>query len=269
MKFLVIGNRGSMGKRRTQNLLELGHEVIGWDIIDGTKLPIGDFDGVFVCTPPDQHEQYMKFHIPTFVEASILPYTPLNSEYIYPSCTMRFHPTLKHLKENIHEHKPLSFIYHVGNYLPDWHPHDDYKKKYFAQRETGGCREIVPYETNWLTWLFGPCEVISSEYFKVSDLDMSATDYYRFSLGFDSGPIGSVTIDTLSRPKCRDLKLIYEGRLDEYDLQGVDWEDIYLRETMAFVDAITNKSRYPYTVEQDLWNLKLLSQIEFGVVEGE
>lgn len=267
MRCLVIGARGSMGKRRSKYTKELGHEVIEWDILDGTKLPIADYDGIFVCTPPDRHEEYMNFKIPTFVEASILPYTPKRSEYLYPSCTMLFHPYVKYVRDQ--SCCPLAFTYHVGNYLPDWHPNEDYKTKYFAKRMTGGAREIIPYETLWMTSVWGPCEALSSEYFKLSKLDMDAMDYYRFSLGFDSGVVGSILVDVLTRPKQRKLTLIYEGDSKEVDMQNVDWEGIYKDETKAFIDAIKNIAKYPYSVQEDLWNLKLLSEIEFGITKGE
>ena len=253
-----------MGSRRARILRDQGYDVVGWDILDGTPLPVGDYDGIFVCTPPDQHEQYMKFRVPTFVEASILPYTPLNSEFIYPSCTMRFHPRVREIMAD--SRKPLVFIYHVGNYLPDWHPNEDYKTKYFARHNTGGCREIVPYETNWMTWVWGPCEPINSHYFKLSGLKCDASDYYGFSLGFDGGVIGNIIIDTLTRPKCRRLEIIYEGDSTTIDMQAVDWEEIYKDETLAFVNAIKG-GKYPYTVQEDLWNLKLLSEIEFGITQ--
>lgn len=266
MKFLVIGSKGSMGKRRVRDLKQLGHDVTQWDIIDNTKLPMDNYDAVVVSTPPDKHEEYMNFKVPTFVEASILPYTPKNSEFIYPSATMRFHPTVKALKEN--NHKPLAFTYHVGNYLPDWHPAEDYTKKYFSQKLTGGAREIVPYETNWMTWVLGPAECMSSEYFKLSEMPIKANDYYRFSLGFDADVVGTVVIDTLCRPQKRDLRLIYEGNVVDYDMQSVGWEGIYLEEMESFVSAVRG-GKYPYSVQEDLWNLKLLSAIEFGLVQAE
>ena len=266
MKFLVIGSNGSMGQRRIRDLKQLGHDVIGWDILDNTKLPIGEYDGVVVSTPPDKHEEYMNFKIPTFVEASILPYDTKNSEHIYPSVTMRYHPIVIKMKEE--QKQPLAFTYHVGNYLPDWHPTEDYTTKYFAKKATGGVREIVPYETSWMTWLWGPADCVSSEYFKLSNLKMDASDYYRFTLGFDANVIGNVQIDLLCRPKIRALRLIYEGDSEFIDMLRVNWEEMYLTEMETFVNAVRG-GKYPYSVQEDLWNLKLLSEIEFGTVRAE
>ncbi len=76
-----------------------------------------------------------------------------------PSCTMRFHPAVQLMRERLAQGtigRPLAFTHHVGQYLPDWHPWEDYRTYYVSRRETGAAREIVPFELNWLTYLFGP-----------------------------------------------------------------------------------------------------------------
>lgn len=263
MKFLVIGSEGSIGKRRVKCLTQLGHEVTGWDIIHKTEMPRDKYDAVIVSTPPDQHEQYFcNKGLPTFCEASVVKYSK-DIQNLYPSCTTRFHPIVNQIKDDVMNTRPLHFIHHVGNYLPDWHPHEDYRTKYFAQKATSGCKEIMAFELCWMRWVFGECEVLSSNHFKLSKLEMDADDYYSCTLGFDGGVIGLVVIDTLARPTYRDFRLIYEGHSKTYDLQiGKGWEEVYLRETKAFVDAVKGESKWPYSVEADLYNLELLELIE-------
>ena len=38
------------------------------------------------------------------------------------------------------------FVYHSGQYLPDWHPWESYKDFYVSNPATGARREIVPFE---------------------------------------------------------------------------------------------------------------------------
>lgn len=251
-----------MGQRRVKCLKQLGHEVTGWDIIHKTEMPREKYDGIFISTPPDKHEQYMcNLGHPTFVEASVIPYKCYSN--VYPSCTMRFHPRVLDIKEQITHHKPLAFHYHIGNLITDWHPTKNLKDCYFSSKEMGGCREIVAFENEWLQWLFGKAEVIGAYHGKLSNLDMQADDYYTYILKFASGVIGNITIDVISRPKCREFKLIYAGETKYYDLQNIeDWEDIYLQETKAFVDAIQRKRAWGYSVNDDLQNLEMLEEIE-------
>ena len=249
-----------MGKRRTKHLKELGHEVIGWDITHKTKMPIvPDCDGVVISTPPDHHEEYFcNISLPTFVEASVIPYKPQGN--IFPSCTMRFHPTVEYLRKHIKETKPLAFIYHVGNHIEDWHPNEDYRTKYFAKYVTGGAKEIVAYELCWLVDVFGPIvmSLIIGE--KLSKLQMEADDYYRGLLEFASDMVGTLIVDTVSRPRVRELKIIYDGNTESYDMGDVDWEDCYRREIKAWID-IFGGSEWPYSVEEDL---NILHEINMG-----
>ena len=82
MRFLVVG-LGSMGKRRVRDLKKLGHETLGYDIdlqkTDVLKLSddvFNDVDRMIICTPPDQHIQYIemaiKYRISAFIEQSAI-----------------------------------------------------------------------------------------------------------------------------------------------------------------------------------------------------
>ena len=88
--------------------------------------------------------------------------------------------------------KPLTFTHHVGQWLPDWHPWEDYRTFYVAKRETGAAREIVPFELNWLTQLFGPVTELNAFVSKLSSLEADIDDIYSTLLGFESGVQGSM-----------------------------------------------------------------------------
>ena len=52
----------------------------------------------------------------------------------------RYHPTLRKVVEWIKAGeigKPLSFICQWGEYLPDWHPWEDYRQSYAARSRSG------------------------------------------------------------------------------------------------------------------------------------
>jgi len=188
MRILVVG-LGSMGRRRLRNLTHLGgHDLAGLELLDARREEVGreagipvfgsleeafgwEPDALVISTPPDQHAPYAlaaaERGLHFFTEASVV--TTGMEEVIEaargkdivtaPSCTMRFHPACAKLRALIAGGaigKPLTFTHHVGQWLPDWHPWEDYRTFYVAKRETGAAREIVPFELNWLTQLFGP-----------------------------------------------------------------------------------------------------------------
>src|SRR5947208_5509475 len=154
MKILVTG-LGSMGRRRVRNLLYVGgHEVAGVEPSDARRGEVEselgitawpDFedglawspDAIVISTPPDKHSEFAvaaaRAGIHFFTEASVvrdgmdeLIEAVAPAEIVAaPSCTMRFHPAVRLLKERLESGtigRPLAFTHHVGQYLPDWHP---------------------------------------------------------------------------------------------------------------------------------------------------
>jgi predicted dehydrogenase len=60
---------------------------------------------------------------------------------IYVGFNLRFHPIVKKVKEIIDTReygKVFKANLYVGEYLPFWHPYEDYRKSYAARNELGG-----------------------------------------------------------------------------------------------------------------------------------
>jgi len=207
VKSLVIG-LGSMGKRRVRCLLRLGHnDITGYDPRrDRRQEAAADygiktlenwrdnapsrFDIIIISTPPDRHLDYLKATVrckrPAFVEASVilqgLPELARAASaakvLIAPSCTLRFHPAVKDIKGIVHSRrygKVTNFSYHSGQYLPDWHPWEKVKDYYVSKKETGGGREIVPFELTWLVDVLGYPEKIIGFYGHTLDVGARST----------------------------------------------------------------------------------------------
>ena len=136
---------------------------------------------------------------------------------ILPSCTMKFFPEVKKIKETIDSRvigDTLHFNYVTGQYLPDWHPWEDIKDFYVSNKETGGARELVPFELTWLNDIFGWPKVICSVVKKLGSLNVNIDDYYNFCLEYNR-VIGQITVDVIARPdSIRTLEVIgSEGRI--------------------------------------------------------
>jgi predicted dehydrogenase len=322
MRFLVVG-LGSMGKRRIRNLQYLkAGETIGFDIREDRrketekKYNIKTYnsfetamrkrpDALIISTPPDLHMKYAmeaaKNNKHFFMEASVVDWgmNELIEEckkrdiVAAPSCTMRFSPLIQKMKEHVDAGvigKPLAFTYHSGQYLPDWHPWEDYRKFYVAKKETGAAREIVAFELVWLTWVFGSVDVISCFKGKMSKLDVDIDDFYQMIMKFKSGVYGNMQIDVISRVPDRCCKIFGEEGvifwnwgegLKVYSAKNRRWNDYpeksgttiegysekikeepYIEEMNSFIRAIRKEATYPYTLEEDKSILKLLYAAE-------
>jgi predicted dehydrogenase len=154
MRFLIIGG-GSIGKRHMKNLLLLGEEVVlcepmkeRADAIAGEyKVKVFhdlaqalelDFDAAIVANPniyqkPLSHSLVGIDELIALVEEKKLK--------TLIGCNWKFHPSFQRIKEMLDNKiigKVLSFTVIAGWYLPDWHPWEDYRKGYSANRSLGG-----------------------------------------------------------------------------------------------------------------------------------
>lgn len=323
MKLLVVG-LGSMGKRRVRNLTHIGAGVIaGFDPREDRRSEAeskygirtwSDFDQAFqehrpdamiISTPPDLHVRYAKIALERgchfFSEASVVDdgmdqlialHQSRRHLTAAPSCTLRFHPGIGAIKRVVETEsfgQPLLVTYHSGQWLPDWHPWEDYRSFYVSKRLTGACREIVPFELSWLTWLLGDVKLIAGMKGKLSTLDCDIDDAYQVLMQFKSGALGHLLVDVIARTPVRNFRLCseratiewdaIERRVRVFDIDRKEWtvipeperiqepgyvsaENMYIDEMKEFVASCKGEKSWPYTLEDDKRNLELLLAIE-------
>jgi predicted dehydrogenase len=323
MKFLIIG-LGSMGKRRIRCLRALGFEgkITGFDkradrrnearelynisVIDEIgDIPLSDFNCLIISVPPDKHAEYIRIaidhRIPAFVEASvnIEGLEELNQAakkagvFIAPSCTMLFHPAITDIKRILQSGefgKITNFSYHSGQYLPDWHPWERVTDYYVSNRETGGGREIVPFELTWIVDLMGFPQKVSGFFGKTLDVGADIDDTYV--IGMDFGTFfGALTVDVVARFATRSLILNLENaqilwnwnehQIKIYDANNRRWvsyqhpegisiagynkniiDDMYVEELKSFINCVQDKTTYPNSLDKDIAVLKILNRAE-------
>lgn len=326
MKFLVVG-LGSMGKRRVRNLKSLGiAQIAGFDTREdrcaevSEKFGIGIFfdfltavdsfnpDVLIISTPPEHHMTYarhaVKLGISCFIEASVVDAEGIfelhrrvegTTILMAPSCTMRYYAGPKKVKEIINSGvigRPLNINYQAGQYLPDWHPWEQIEDFYVSSRETGGCRELVPFELTWLNDIFGEPEALACLKTKLTEMTADIDDIYHCLLRYPENVLANLTIEVVSRPKAtRELRVLgSEGEVvfsaDENcvrytNITSPEWqrcdlgtgtveasyinpEEPYVAEIRDFVAAIEakDKSLFPNSLHDDYLVLQLLSHLE-------
>jgi len=321
MRILVIG-LGSMGKRRIRNFAANGEtDVVGFDLSEDRRREaeeklgiktIGDiavadsssYDAMVISTPPNLHAPYIRkaladgkhFFVETTTSREALDEAiKANGDGIVraPSCTFRHFEPIRRMKAMIDEGrigKPLAYTYHLGQYLPDWHPWEDYRNVFFSKKETGACRELFPFELCWINWVFGaPVASATGRVAKVSDLDMEADDFLSASLTHANGVQGSVVIEVVSRSALRALRVmgsdgviswdwlgntisVYNAKTKETEMIALEKgkveegyviiEEMYVAEIRAFLDAIKGVAPYPYSFEEVVGNLGILDRLE-------
>jgi predicted dehydrogenase len=322
MRFFIAG-LGSMGKRRIRCLNRLGYsDIIAYDLDQDRRheageqydietvenidsIPFAEIDSIIVSTPPHAHNQYIELAIehetPAFVEASAisegLPELSRAATeagvIIAPSCTMRFHPAIRDIKQIVQsgEYGSITnFSYHFGQYLPDWHPWEDVQDFYVSRDDSAATREMVPFELMWIVDIVGFPEDVTGHSGKTMDIGADIDDTYAITLDFGDS-LGTLLVDVVARYATRRLVLNLESAQilwswDEdvvrvYEAENDRWieyhqpegethqdyneniiEDMYDDELETFINAVTDDQTFPHSLDEDIKILETLNTIE-------
>lgn len=241
MNFLVVG-LGSMGKRRIR-LLQNNLKTINIFGVDTNTERANDvqnefgiaifesipnaidtvkFDAALICTSPVTHEniilECLKYNLNVFTEINLIndyydKVTDLADKRnlkLYLSSTFLKRKEIQFIRDKC-LNQDITYRYHAGQYLPDWHPWESYKDYFVSNKLTNACREILAIELPWLISCFGNVEDTKVFKTKISSLEIDYDDTYQLLLRHSSGVIGNLTVNVVSRVPKRDFEVIGEN----------------------------------------------------------
>tara|TARA_B100000767_G_C19764411_1_gene536768 strand:- start:1632 stop:2573 length:942 start_codon:yes stop_codon:yes gene_type:complete len=291
MKILICG-LGSIGKRHASNLLYLKKENLiffrerNLDLNDNNLKKKKSFislakalnenpDVAFICNTTSKHIdtaiECAKKGCHLFIEKplsnnlkklkTLESIVKKNKIKVMIGYNMRFHPLMIKIKKLL-KNKKLGSVYNVqsewSEYLPDWHPWENYKYTYPAQRKMGGgCSLTLSHELDSMCWLFGTIRKVKN--FKIfkylgGDVDTSSD----FLIEFNNNIIGYSHIDFLGKPHIRKLYIsgtkkkvffdYYKNQMKIINRSGdiksikvkFKKNDMYLEEIKYFLKCIKN-----------------------------
>lgn len=327
---MVIG-LGSMGQRRIRLVkkYDSSMRVIGVDSSDErcknaeNKYGIDTYPDLqeavgkeniecaFISTSPLSHaeliNQCLKHSIHVFTELNLvdtgydenIKLANDEGKVLFLSSTFLYRKEIMYLQKKVKEsNKGFNYMYHVGQYLPDWHPWENYKDFFVGQKKTNGCRELFAIELPWIVEVFGKIKSIKVTGGRISSLEIGFPDHYILLLEHENGNRGSVAVDVVSRKAVRNLEVYSEDMyltwngtptgLSEYDYvqkKDIDIrlydevdkrseygatiiEDAYYSEVENFFQTIKRKEQPKYSFEKDKEILKTIDHIEGEVEEG-
>jgi predicted dehydrogenase len=133
----------------------------------------------------------------------------------------RFHPGLQRVAELLQEEaigKPLSARASWGEYLPDWHPWEDYRQSYSARPDLGGGVILtLCHPLDYMLWLLGKVDSLSAMVGNTGDLDLAVEDTAEIALHFHNGALGSVHLDYNRRPASHHLEIVGTHGVIQWD----------------------------------------------------
>jgi len=323
MKVLIVGY-GSMGRRRIRLIKSIQPDVqiscvdnnpsrqeqikeAGYICYTNLQQAIDENkpDISFVCTSPGHHAeiilQLVKAKIHVFTELNltdtdydkIIDYAKEFNVTVFMSSTMLYNKQIIAIDEIVkNAKKPLTYIYHIGQYLPDWHPWESYKDFFIGQKDTNGVREIYAIQLPWIINTFGKVDSVSTVSQRCTNLDIKFNDAFITTLKHTNGNIGVFVADVVSRKANtsleiigEDLHLFWDGHFDGlkvYDSnkkqlkQIVTYESIqhqngyadniienqYIDEIKDFLSVVYKGTKPKYSIEQDKYTLSIINKIE-------
>lgn len=241
MNIAVIG-LGSMGKRRIRLIRDMypDYRIIG---IDGrndrrkeaemlfsietyallSEIRIG-IECVFICTSPLNHASIISDCLNigwnVFTEINLVPdgydvNMKLAKEkglVLFLSSTFLYREEINYFKEHITREKKWNYLYHTGQYLPYWHPWENYKDFFVGNKRTNGCREILAIELPWIIAVFGEIKNVKAVSDKNTKLNIEYNDNYLIQLTHTNGNKGLLAVDVVSPIAVRKLEIYAEDR---------------------------------------------------------
>lgn len=322
MKALIVG-LGSMGKRRIRLLkgIQPDIEIIGVDTNPERQAQVNEMghktyatidraaaeqpDIAFVCTSPLSHHAIIKsllgYKINTFTELNLVSdgYEELmalakeNDTILFLSSTMLYRGEINFIMNEVKNFdKPVSYIYHIGQYLPDWHPWESYKNFFVGNKKTNGCREIFGIEMPWIIETFGKVTDVYTTSDKLTALDIDFPDRFFVTLTHEDGTKGVLAVDVVCPVAVRNLEVFGEGlhlfwegnpkalykfntetkKKDfintyeefEHDSRYSDniVENAYVDEMQNFLAVVNGTEEPKYSYAKDLYTISVMDKIE-------
>ncbi|MHA7129397.1 Gfo/Idh/MocA family protein [Algoriphagus namhaensis] len=235
-RILVLGI-GSIGRRHVDNLLTLGYDQIAlvsrredlsdiWPELKVFKsfeeaIASHAYTHGFICTETSRHfedlEKLLKAGFQKIYLEKPIGHTLSGLDSIQNLLTpehrvavgfdLRFDPAIHQVRSLLSEGRIgrlLGANAFVGQYLPDWRPHEDYRLGSSAIKKRGGgvLLDLV-HEFDYLTYLLGEVDEVAGIYRQTGALEIETEDQAEVLLRFQSKVIGQVHLDYLQRQLLR------------------------------------------------------------------
>ena len=327
MRAIIVG-LGSMGKRRLRLLKRIDDsiEIVGVDSNEtrikqveqelkitckksiSEALNEGTVECAFVCTSPLSHREIilelLENNLNVFTEINLVSdgYEELlrlaheKNKVLFLSSTFLYRKDIQAITDKVYGNH-VNYIYHTGQYLPDWHPWESFKNFFVSDIRTNGCREIMAIEFPWIINCFGKIKSIHTlKNGSLSELEIPYCDNYLLMIEHENGNKGMLAVDVVSRKARRNLEvfgeniqIFWDGTPDSlrfFDIKNKTMENVetyqlidkdnrytdniienaYEDEIVAFLYQVKTRKndKTLYGFEEDSYTLKWIENVEHG-----
>ena len=314
----VIIGCGSIGQRHIKNLKEIGiNEIIAFRSKKGfhKDLPkelgvteVSSWNSVIeqkpdvaiVSNPTSLHIEYAQKLTPfvkgIFIEKplsnsldgidDLINLLRKNNTVSFMGYNLMFHPMISSINDFIDSNdigKIINIQCQVGQWLPDWHPYEDYTKSYVSKKNLGGGAALTLIHEIHLAMVLGgkPLEVCGmkskSSLLEVDeDLDVIS----NVMIKHDSGCVSQIHLDFIQKPMQRKGLISFERGWISYDFNekkaiaqkteakkpeiiwsdlNYDSNDMYIKQLKDFIKYVEERRvKHPRDIREGIESLKVV-----------
>ena len=213
------------------------------------KESLEKIDVGFICNPTSEHIKFStilaKHKIHLFIEKPVSnnikglkkldQIIKKNKIFCLVGYNLRFHIIYRKIKEMIDKNffgKIYFAEFYNGEYLPDYHSYENYKKTYMAQKKLGGGVLLTQiHELDMIIDFFGIPKKISSILTKISDLKIDVEDLVKSIMVSKKNTVIHLHLDYIRRPPERYVKIYgsensifwnyYKNSLEYFNKKGI------------------------------------------------
>ena len=327
MKFLVLGC-GSIGKRHMRNLLSIGidaNNIFAVDPRDDRQKEVNtlgitntssdymevieneNFDIALVCSPTSLHIKQCielgKKNINLFIEKpladnkegleSLIDIVKKNNLKAALAYVFRFSPLTQKVKSVLEEGKLGKVLWVRGEfseYLPDFHPYEDYRSFYMAKKEIGGGSILdQSHIMDLILYLISGYEEVYAINTNLSSLEISSDDIAEMIVKLKGNIIASIHTDIFGRSHKKNLEIkaekgnifldIYDDAVSVYysDTKSTevfkkltkDFNQNYIDEINNFIASCDNKEDVRTTLDEGIQTMNLILAAKKSQISGK
>jgi len=293
-KVIVVFGAGSIGERHIRNLWKLGYENIY--VFRQRNLPFRDIADIpvnvittfeeldrinafaaIIASPTSQHIQQtiqcVKRGIHVLVEKplshtlegiELLENELKNSSiYVHVGYMNRFHPHIKTI-QNVIKEKSFGNLISIhskwAEYLPDWHPWEDYRDSYASRKDLGGGAALtLSHDIDLACYLANSdISIYHTVKNRLSNLEINVEAGADFLVKFNNGITANIHLNFYEKVKERFLKLVFDNASVQFDFftsmlsiktpEGISQEVL---ESFDRNDLFIDQSKYFFQKIQD------------------
>ena len=173
--------------------------------------------GVFIEKPLSNSLDKCQELLDTLTEYKVVSFVGHN---------LMFHPIIKKIIKFYDENdvgEIINIQCQVGQWLPDWHPYEDYKKAYFARKDLGGGVVLtLIHEVHLVIELAGLPIRVFGEITGYKKLDLDVDVCSDLMLKHKTGTVSQIHLDYLQQPSHRSGLVTFEKAWLGYDFSKME-----------------------------------------------